>query len=283
MYDAAIVGTGPAGFSAAINLRLHNKNFIWFGSAAFSDKVQKSHKIANYPGFHMISGAELNEKLAAQADKLEIHITDKMVTSITKAEEYYLLLAANDVYKAKTVLLAVGVAAAKEIDGEQKLLGRGVSYCATCDGFFFKNKTIAVFCASPKYEYELEYLAGMAGKVYLYTPYKASSIALPNITQLEKPIKKIGGESKAESIILSDRTEIKVDGVFIMRNTIAPSTLLSDIEMDGAHIRVNRLLETNYSGCFAAGDCTGRPYQIAKAVGEGNVAAHSIIKYLADV
>jgi thioredoxin reductase (NADPH) len=99
---------------------------------------------------------------------------------------------------------------------------------------------------------------------------------------LPKPVKKIKGGLKADGVVLTDDTEVAVDGIFCLRNSIAPTTLLKDLELDGAHIIVDRAMNTNIKGVFAAGDCTGRPYQIAKSVGEGNIAAHTIVEYLAE-
>ena len=193
-----------------------------------------------------------------------------------------MVLADNEIFKARTVLLSVGSVPAKGIQGEQELLGHGVSYCATCDGFLYNGKTIAIFCGSKRYEHEVDYLAQIAGKVYLYTAYDGSSIDFPNVEVLGKPMKAVLGENKAEGIELTDGRKIEVDGVFFLRSSVAPASVLKGLEMDGAHIAVNRNCETNLPGCFAAGDCTGRPYQIAKAVGEGNIAAHSITEYLAE-
>lgn len=114
MFDAAIIGIGPAGLSAALNLKLHGKNFIWFGSERFSDKVEKSEKIANYPGFAMVSGRELNERFAVQAEQMGLTVTDKMVTSIMAARSHYMLMAENEMYEARTILLATGMAVSKE-------------------------------------------------------------------------------------------------------------------------------------------------------------------------
>ncbi|MBR2539292.1 MAG: NAD(P)/FAD-dependent oxidoreductase [Mogibacterium sp.] len=282
MYDTAIIGSGPAGLSAAINLKLHNKEFIWFGGKNFSTKVEKSEKIANYPGLGMIAGKDLIAKFEAHREEMGIEITDQMVTAIMPGDEYYMLSAGQDVYMAKTLLLATGVAAGKGFGGEEEFLGRGISYCATCDGFLYKGKTIAVFCGDARFEHEVDYLAELADKVYLATSYKDVKLDKPNIEMLPKPIRKVSGAMKVNQIELTDGTQIDVDGVFCLRNSIAPTTLLSDLELDGVHIVVGRDMATNMPGCFAAGDCTGRPYQIAKSVGEGNIAAHSIIEYLAE-
>ena len=280
VYDVAIVGTGPAGLSAALTLKLHNKEIVWFGSAALSDKVGKSEKIANYPGVPMVSGAELNAKFSEQAEEMGIELTDKKVTNIADFGDKFMLLADNEVYEAKTVLLATGIPQAKGMENEERLLGSAVSYCATCDGFLYKDKTVAVYCTDERMAHDIDYLEEIAAKVYVYTNFGYSNES-PKIEILDKPIKKIDGAMKAEAVELSDGKRIDVDGVFILRPAIAPSTLFTGLELDGAHIKVDRNQETNYKGCFAAGDCTGRPYQIAKAVGEGNVAAHAILERLA--
>lgn len=281
MYDVAIIGTGPAGLSAALNLKLHNKSFVWFGSKALSDKVQKSEKIANYPGLEMISGNDLNKHFMAQIESMGIEISEKMVTNIASTRKGFMVLADNDIYDAKAVILAVGAVTAKGLEGEERLLGHGVSYCATCDGFLYPEKTLAIFCGSERFEHEVEYLANIASKVYLYTTYE-SKLDLPNVEILQKPIKEICGDKKVEAIKLTDESEIKVDGAFFLRNAVKPATLVNGLEMDGAHIKVDRNCKTNKAGVFACGDCTGRPYQLTKAVGEGNIAAHSVLEYLSE-
>ena len=280
MYDAVIIGTGPAGLSAAINLKLHEKNFVWFGSAGYSDKVGKSEKIANYPGLGLISGNELNQRFFEHAREMGLESTDKKVTNVMPMDDYLMVLADNEVYETKTLLLATGVLTAKSYEGEDELLGRGVSYCATCDGFLYKGKTIAVFCGAPRYEHEVEYLAGIAEKVYLSVGYPNCGVSLPNVEKIT-PIKAVRGGMKASQIELHGGTVIDIDGLFILRNAVAPGTLVPGIGTDGPHIVVNRRQETNIPGIYAAGDCTGRPYQIAKAVGEGNIAAHEMLEYMA--
>ena len=281
MYDVAIIGTGPAGLSAALTLKLHNKDIVWFGSDALSDKVGKSEKIANYPGVPMTSGNDLNAKFADQAKEMGLELTDKRVTNIADMGDRFMVLADNDVYEARTVLLSTGVAVAKGMENEDRLLGSGVSYCATCDGFLYKGKTVAVFCTDERMAHDIKYLEEICGKVYIYTSFGYTTDS-ENAEVLKKPIKKLDGGMKCDTAELSDGTKLAVDGVFILRPSIAPTSLFSGLEMDGAHIVVDRNQETNYKGCFAAGDCTGRPYQIAKAVGEGNVAAHAILERLSE-
>ena len=142
-YDIAIIGTGPAGISAAINARIRNKSFILFGNADLSAKIERSHIISNYPALPEISGSELNRKFAAHLEQMDIEITCERITGVYNIGKYFMLLAGQKEYKADAVILATGAQTVNEIKGERELLGKGVSYCATCDGNFYKGKTIA--------------------------------------------------------------------------------------------------------------------------------------------
>ena len=281
MYDVAIIGSGPAAVSAALTLKLHNKSIIWFGSKKLSPKVEKSERIANYPGVPMVTGPELNRLYREQIEAMDLEITERQVTNIATSRRGFMVLGGSDVYEAKTVLLATGAVSGKGFPNEAELLGHGVSYCATCDGFLYKGKTIAVYCGSKDFEHEVTYLAEIAANVYLFTPYTCE-LTGENIVVNPGKMKAIRGEKKANGIDLLDGTMLDVDGVFILRPAVAPANLIKGIELSGADIVVDRNMATNKPGCFAAGDCTGRPYQLTKAVGEGNVAAHSIVAYLAE-
>jgi len=281
-YDCIIIGSGPAGLSAAINLKTYQKKFLWFGNAELSEKVQKAEKIVNYPGMPEITGQELATAFVEHKESQGLEIIDKIVSSIYDMGGYYTVMAENQFYETDTIILAMGVIAANQYQGEAEFVGRGVSYCATCDGALYKGKNIAVVTTSERFEHEIEFLADLAEKVYLFPYYKDCKIDRENVESLKKPIKEIKGGFRAEQLLLGDGTELKVDGIFIMRNAIAPTTLLNKLEVAEGHIEVNRQMETNLKGVFAAGDCTGKPYQYAKAVGEGNVAAHSVIEYLGE-
>ena len=280
-YDVAIIGSGPAAISAALTLKLHNKSIIWFGSKNLSPKVEKSERIANYPGIAMVSGRELNRLYREQISRAGLEIIEKQVTNIAYTKKGYMVMGGNDIYDASTVLLCTGAVNPKGFPGEEELLGQGVSYCATCDGFLYAGKTIAVYCGSKDFEHEVLYLAEIAAKVYLFTAYTGCDVNRENVTVNPGKMKAVLGEQRVTGIELSDGSILSADGVFVLRNAIAPGRLLSGLEINGADIAVDRSMQTNKPGCFAAGDCTGRPYQLAKAIGEGNIAAHSIVDYLA--
>lgn len=281
IYDAAIIGTGPAGLSAALNLKIHNKPFIWIGSKQLSEKVSKAERISNYPGFIDVSGAELNGAFQKQVQTAGLKIIEQMVNSIIAMGKHYAIMAGSDFYEAKTVILATGVAAAGTLPGEQEKVGRGVSYCATCDGGLYKGKTIAVLCNNARFEHEVKYLADLAEAVYYFPYYKAIGTLPDNVTVMTDKPRAIEGEKRVSGVALQSGNHVEVNGVFCLRDSVSLATLLPTIKVDGGRIIVDRAMATNLPGVYAAGDCTGRPYQYAKAVGEGNVAAHSVINYLA--
>ena len=133
-YDAAIIGTGPAGLSAAVTLKIRNKSFILFGSSSLSEKVEKAHEINNYLGLPAVTGAELAKRFDEHLKQMQIEINEDRITGVYAMGDYYSLQSkSNQSYEADTVILATGVNFGKPYEGEEKFLGRGVSYCATCD------------------------------------------------------------------------------------------------------------------------------------------------------
>lgn len=283
IYDAAIIGTGPAGLSAALNLKIHQKNFIWLGSKKLSDKVTKAECISNYPGFTDVSGAQLNEAFRKQVQSAGLEIIEQMVNSIMSMGTHYAIMAGSEFYEAKTIILATGIANTGTLPGEQEKVGRGVSYCATCDGALYRGKTIAIICNNVRFEHEVKYLADLAATVYYFPNYKEIGALPENVRIMEDKARGILGEKRVAGVELRSGEMLTVDGVFCLRDSVALATLLPKIATEKGHIVVDRGMATNLKGVYAAGDCTGRPYQYTKAVGEGNVAAHSVIEYLAEL
>ncbi len=282
LYDAAIIGTGPAGVSAALNLKIHNKNFIWIGSKNLSDKITKAERIANYPGFINATGEELNRAFRAQVEAMGIEITEAMVNTVYDMGDHYALNMGANFCEAKTVILTTGVAMKNALPGEAERVGRGVSYCATCDGALYKGKTVAVISTNARFEHEVKYLAELAEKVYFLPTYKNAGTIADNVETVSARAMSIEGDKKPFTVNLTGGDSLTADGVFFLRDSISLSTLLPGLKEADGHIAVDRSMATNLRGVYAAGDCTGRPYQYTKAVGEGNVAAHSVIEYLAE-
>lgn len=212
VFDTAIVGTGPAAISAALTLKLHKKNIVWFGSRKLSPKVEKSEMIANYPGAAMVTGPELNRLYQEQIARAGLEITERQVTNILANRRGFMLQAGDEIFDAKTVLLATGSVSPTGFPGEAELLGHGVSYCATCDGFLYPGKAIAVYCGSREFEHEVIYLAEIAAKVYLFTPYSDCEIIRENITVNPGKLKSICGQEAVTGVTLTDGTILNVDG-----------------------------------------------------------------------
>lgn len=278
MLDLLIVGTGPAGVSAALTARARGLSFLWFGSRRLSDKVEKAERILNYPGLPRVTGRELRDAFLRQVDDLGIPIQQARVAAAYEMGGHYAVCAGPDFYEGRCLILATGVAARGQIPGESRLLGKGVSCCATCDGELYRGRNIAVVCESQSLEEDVRFLQSVAGHVELFCTYAGGLADTPGCHK-GRP-QAIEGDDRVTGVRWADAT-LPVEGVFCLRETVAPQALLSGLAMENGHIQVDRAQRTNLPGCFAAGDCTGRPYQYAKAAGEGNVAVHSALAFLA--
>lgn len=283
LYDVAILGTGPAGVSAAITLKIRNKNIILLGSRNLTDKMGKAHEIQNYPGLPAVKGDELQGAFKKHLDSLGIEITEDQVTACyALGDKFSMTAKSGKTYSAKSVIIATGVSFGKAYEGEERFLGRGVSYCATCDAPLYKGKKVAVIAQTEKEEEEAKFLSEVCEKVFFVPLYKKDGFEFSENGKIEiirdVPVS-IQGRMKAEKLVMKNG-EIEADGFFILRDSISPKQLVPGLELDGNHIAVNRKMETNIKGCFACGDITGLPYQYVKSAGEGNVAALSAVAYL---
>lgn len=278
-YDCIIVGAGAAGVSCALTLRALRRNFLWLGNPDLSDKINAAERIDNYPGLCAVSGKKMKETFLKQTAAAGIEITPLNATGVYAMGGYFIVDTAKGSFESKTVVLCTGVETVKPIQGEREFLGRGVSYCAVCDGALYKDKTIAVVITNRELSHEIDYLSGYAKKVYLLPLCKGVSPAGKNIEVVSGMPLAVAGEKRAEKLIFADR-ELPVDGVFFLKKAIPPAALVGGLKTEEGHVAVNRAGETNLKGLFAAGDCTGRPYQYAKAAGEGNVCAHSVNAFL---
>ena len=282
-YDVAIVGTGPAGVSAALTAKNRNKSILLIGRKDLSGKVIKSHKILNYPGLPDIAGEELVLAMREHLAAMGIDITEDQVTNVYAMGDYFALQCAKEMYEASAVILATGVMPGKLLPGEEANLGRGVSYCATCDAALYKGKEATVLGYSQKEEEEAEFLAEVADKVYYVPVYKEDvELSADNIEVIRGIPKEIRREDN-KSVLALDGQDIVSDGIFVLRDAVSPGQLVPGLETEGAHIKTGRDMSTSIRGLFAAGDITGTPYQDAKSVGEGNVAALSAVSYLAEL
>lgn len=282
-YDIVIVGTGPAGISAAITSTIRKKKILLVGSKHLSSKVEKAHEILNYPGLPNISGADFQKALLAHLEAMNIPITEDKITIVYPMGDFFAIQSGRNNYEARAVILATGVVAGKPLVNEEEYLGRGVSYCATCDAALYKGKNVAIVGFSPKEEEEADFMTEYADKVVYFPQYKEETHTKEGVTVVREKVTGIVPKGfKAGGLETAEGNTYDFDGVFILRDSVSPKQLVPGLEMDGNHVKVNRDFSTNVPGCFACGDISGLPYQYIKAAGEGNVAALSAVKYLAD-
>ncbi|HHV72331.1 MAG TPA: FAD-dependent oxidoreductase, partial [Clostridia bacterium] len=256
LYDIAIIGCGPAGLSAAINGLIRNKELIILGGDFCTNRLYLAPKVDNYLGFWEISGKDLREKFLAHAREMGVQIEQAKVDRVYALGEEFGIMAKDKYYRAKTVILATGVSTAKYLPGEEELLGKGVGYCATCDGPLYRDKKVAVIGYSQEEaEQEANFLAELCSAVYYIPMYQEEPEKLvPKVEIIRKNPKEIAGQEVISKLVFEDGEEIAVDGLFIIREMVPTNQLVPGLELEDGAIKVNRRMETNISGLFAAGD-----------------------------
>lgn len=280
MYDCIVIGGGPGALSAAINLKARNKDFLVFAGTEKEIPLERSHWVNNYLGLPNVSGKNMMDAFRDHARKEEVELRNEKVFNILSMGEYYVVSNGIEFFETKTLILAMGKARGSYYEGEQEYLGSGVGYCATCDGPLYKGKKVILLSENHEGEEEANFMAEICEEVYYLKAYKGEDTLVEKVKLLAgKPIRIEGEEGHARRLVTSEGVT-EADGIFIIRNVIPVGQLLEGLESDDGHIRINRNGETNLPGVFACGDCTGKPYQVAKAVGEGNVAALSVATYI---
>lgn len=278
--DLLIIGSGPAAWSCALTARQRSLSVTVAGAEAATGWLYRAERITNYPGLPEVSGKQLLEVFRAQAEAAGAAFVHGVARQVQPMGKGFMTLIGNDILQSRAVVLGMGVSRPKTLPGEDELLGQGVSWCGTCDGMFYRGKEVAVLSAWDGGVEEAVFLSRLAAKVDYYTlaphalPEDAPFTALPG---KPKALRREGGRI----LLTCDTGEAAYDGVFIFRPAVAPDRLLPGLALDGPFIRVDRRMAASLPLVYAAGDCTGQPLQIAKAVGEGNVAAISAAEDLA--
>lgn len=283
VYDVAIIGCGPAGLSAAVNAKIRQKEILILGGEFCSPKMNKSPWIDNYLGFPHINGEDLRQNFLKHLQEMGIKIHKAKVDSISPGEGGFALADnGGQTYTAKSIIIASGVAHTGYLPGEAEFLGKGVSYCGTCDAPFFKGKKVAVIAYTKEGEEEANFLADLCEEVYYIPLYKEIKTLKEQIKIVKQKPKAILGQEQVNTLELSE-DKLAVEGVFIFREVTPVEQLVPGVATEEGQIKVNRDMATSLNGIFAAGDCTGKPFQLAKAVGEGQVAALNAVKFLEQV
>ena len=270
LVDIIIIGAGPAGLSAAVNALTRGKTVRIFSNK--ENYLTKAEQVDNHLGFYHVSGKELMDKFKEHAEAMGIKIEEGMVVNILPLGESFMVNINGEIAESKKVILAMGISKIKELPGEAKLLGSGVSYCATCDGMLYRGKNAVVWDQSKDAWEEANFLQSIGVNVTFISKKPQPENLSNDIKFINGSITEIIGENTVEAINTGKET-ISTDAVFMLRDAVAPTALIDGLELDGNFINVDKHMETNISGLYAAGDITGKPLQLSKAVSEGLIAA----------
>lgn len=281
MFDVIIIGAGPAGISASIYTKRANlKTMIIYQN---NSNLEKAELIENYYGFAKgITGIDLYNEGIKQAENLGVELKEEEVINIKMNENGFEVITDKNEYKTKNIVLATGNKKnIPKIKGIQEFEGRGISYCAVCDGFFYRNKDIVVI-GNGKYAIaETNELINLANQIIILTDgEKAPEFRADNVKIDTRKIEEIQGEKRVEQIKLEDNTIIKTDGIFVAKGVAGSNEFAKKLGIitNKDKIVVNEKMETNVPGIYACGDCTGGILQISKAVYEGTKAGLEVIK-----
>lgn len=276
-YDIIVLGSGPAGLSAAVTARGRNKSVLVIGNRWQDSPLARAERVDNYLGMPGMTGMEMLEAFQRHAQEMGVELVTGKVLSIMEWEGFNLTVG-SQLYQGSALILAPGVVRQAKFPGEETYLGRGVSYCATCDGMLYRSKPVAVVGRSKDAPHEAAYLKSIGCQVVYVAPKRPDQLEedIPFIQAAKLAVK---GEQTVTALE-ADGADIPVNGVFILREAVAPGDLLPGLTLEKGAIQVDRSMATSVPGVFAAGDATGAPLQVSKAVGEGLIAALSACEYL---
>ena len=283
IYDVIIIGAGPAGISASLYTKRANlKTLVLYKDES---SLQKADKIENYYGFKEgISGKELYQDGIKQAQNLGVETKKEEVTKIETTPDGFMVKTSKLEYISKVVILATGNKKNKpKITGIERFEGKGISYCAICDGYFYRNRSVAVLGSGDYAISETNDLINIAKNITILTNgKKAPEFRADNVKIDTREIKEISGEDKVKQIEFKDGTKLDINGIFIAQGVAGSTEFAKKLGalINKDKIVVNEKMETSIKGLYACGDCTGGLLQIAKAVHEGAIAGLQAIKYI---
>ena len=293
MYDIIIIGAGPAGLTAAVYARRAGKTALVLESVTYGGQIIKTKDIENYPAEGKITGVELAKKMYEQAKELGTEFEFEEVVELKTDGDEKVVVTEDGEYRAKAVVIATGSAERKlGLENEDKLTGKGVSYCATCDGAFFKGKVVAVAGGGNSALYEALYLADLVEKVYLIhrrEELRGDDILVDKLKEkgnvefvLGSNVTELIGDEKLEAIKINDEKVIEVSALFVAIGREPKNDFAKDIEKDeSGYILADEDCKTNIDGIFVAGDTrTKKVRQIVTAVSDGATAATAAVKYI---
>ncbi|WP_040398270.1 NAD(P)/FAD-dependent oxidoreductase [Anaerococcus senegalensis] len=277
-YDLIIVGFGPAGIAAGLNASIRKKKVLIIGKK--SKAIEKSPSIKNYLGFTDIEGKDLYKKFIDHIKNYPIDIMDRKIKAVYAMGEYFSVDLGEEMITSKACVIAAGIDMGKSIQGEDKFFSKGISYCATCDASLYKGKKVVLIGLNDEAIEEANFINKVAKETIFINPKNKDIKLDQEIKIINKKPKEFTGNMKASCLILDDGEKIEADGFFVIKNSSKPESLVPSVKMEGNHIKVDLDMKTNMKGLFACGDIVGRPYQINKAVGQGQVAGLNAASYI---
>ncbi len=281
--DILVIGAGPAGLSAAINAVARGKTVrVLSGEHTV---LARAERIDNYLGLYHLTGSEMMKAFEEHAAAMGVVPEKGRVSNILPFNGAFMANFSGRIVEARTVILTIGVAKAKPAPGETAFLAHGVSYCATCDGMLYRGKKAVVWGLAPDAAEEADFLRGIGVQVtYVARGERPDGLekSIPFLSGRLAAVEGEDGRVTAARIETSpgETSLLETEVVFILRSAIAPAALIDGLAMTDGFVEVNRQMETNIPGLFAAGDCVGAPLQIANAVGDGLIAAQQAARYL---
>lgn len=296
-YDVGIIGSGPAGLSAAIYAKRANLSAVVIEKEyEGTGQIAESGQVDNYLGLPGIRGYDLGEQFREHAVKLGVSFLEQEVTEIKKEDSavFTIIFEDGSSVETKTVIYAAGATPRRaNIPGEQEYSGKGVSYCAICDGSFYRGKKVAVLGGGDTALDDAVYLADLAEQVYVIHRRKEFRGAATTVEKLRKKenvtfvlehqVKEITGAEKVNGVVLEDGTAIAVDGVFVAYGSVPQTNLVKElVTLDAAgYVKAEETGETSLAGLYVAGDArTKKLRQVVTAVSDGANAATAVVEYL---
>lgn len=265
-YDVLVIGGGPAGLSAALNLRARGRSVLVVSNPMEENPLWRAETVDNHLGMPAMRGSEMLRQMRSHAAASGAEFREGKVLNAMQAGGDWYVSIGSDMEHARALVLCTGVARGRKFPGEEALLGRGVSYCATCDGMLYRGRKVAVLGYSDTARREAAFLEEIGCAVTYFDHPRICGIT---------------GDEQV-SAVTCDGVTTEAEGVFILRPTMAPTEIFPGLAVEQGYVTVDRQMRTNLPGVFAAGDCTGGPLQVSKAVGEGLIAGQSAAAYAAE-
>lgn len=275
-FDCIVIGAGPAGLSAAVNLRQRGRSVLVVSGG--ETLLAKAERVDNYLGIPGVTGAQLMEHFTAHAVRSGAVLRKGRVGNVMPFGGRFMVNADGEILETGAVVLACGISQAKPVPGEAELLGRGVSYCATCDGMLYRGRRVAVWGLSGDAPEEANFLSGLGCAVTYIAAKRPEALDAAAVFCAGR-VEAVLGDASVRAVRVNG-AGLPVEGVFILRPSAPPDALAPGLAMEGGFVKTDALMRTNIPGLFAAGDLTGKPFQVANAVGNGLIAGLGAAEYL---